>query len=139
MQRRMFLGKIHRCTVTHADLDYEGSVTVDQDLLDAADILPHEEVEIWNVTRGTRLATYALPGPRGSGVICVNGAAAHHMKPQDLAIIASFGYMSTEEARVHEPSVVMVNSKNEIVSQSKERPGPQMPHHVEKPELFQVQ
>jgi len=100
----MFLGKIHRATITHADLDYEGSVTIDADLLDAAGILQHEEVQIWNITQGTRLATYALEGPRGSGVICVNGAAAHHMSPGD---------------------------QNRIVDTGPERPGPQMPRRVD--------
>ena len=131
MRRRMFLGKIHRCTVTHADLDYEGSVTVDETLLEAAGILEHEEVQIWNVTRGTRLATYALRGPAGSGVICINGAAAHLMKPGDIAIIASFGDMSDEEARAHTPKVVLVDGENRMVDLAKERPGPMMPRHID--------
>jgi aspartate 1-decarboxylase len=131
MRRRMFLGKIHRATITHADLDYEGSVTIDVGLMEAAGILEHEEVQIWNVTRGTRLMTYALRGPRDSGVICVNGAAAHHMKPGDLAIIASFGEMSDEEARAHVPNVVLVDSKNRIVDTGPERAGPQMPRRVD--------
>jgi aspartate 1-decarboxylase len=131
MRRRMFLGKIHRATVTHADLDYEGSVTIDEDLLEAAGILEHEEVNIWNVTRGSRLATYALRGPRGSGVICVNGAAAHHVKPGDLVIIASFGDMSDEEARAHHPKVVFVDANNRMVGLDTERPGPMMPRHID--------
>ena len=131
MRRRMFLGKIHRATITHADLDYEGSVTIDANLLDAAGILEHEEVQIWNVTQGTRLATYTRRGPRGSGVICVNGAAAHHMSPGDLAIIASFGDMSDEEAHVHKPKVVLVDDKNRIVDTGPERPGPQMARRVD--------
>lgn len=130
MRRRMFLGKLHRVTITHADLDYEGSVTIDDELMEAAGILEHEEVQIWNVTRGTRLATYALRGPRGSGVICVNGAAAHLMKPQDIAIIATFGEMSDKEARAHVPRVVLVDGDNRIVSMEPERPGPQMPRHL---------
>ncbi len=131
MRRRMFLGKLHRVTVTHADLDYEGSVTIDEDLLEAAGILEHEEVHIWNVTRGTRLATYALRGPRGSRVICVNGAAAHHVKPGDLAIIATFGDMTDEEARNHVPRVVFVDKNNAMVGMDKERPGPMMPRHID--------
>ena len=132
MQRRMFLGKIHRATITHADLDYEGSVTIDADLMDAAGILENEEIHIWNVTRGTRLVTYALRGPAGSGVICVNGAAAHLMKPRDLAILATFGEMSDEQARVHVPKVVMVDEHNRIRSlEATERPGPQMPRHLD--------
>jgi aspartate 1-decarboxylase len=112
-------------------LDYEGSVTIDANLLDAAGILQHEEVQIWNITQGTRLATYALEGPRGSGVICVNGAAAHHMSPGDLAIIACFGDMSDKQARAHKPKVVLVDSKNQIVDTGPERPGPQMPRRVD--------
>ena len=131
MRRRMFLGKIHRATVTHADLDYEGSVTIDATLLEAADILAHEEVQIWNITQGTRLTTYALEGPHDSGVICVNGAAAHHMSPGDLVIIASFGEMSDAEAREHAPQVVLVDKKNRIVDTGPERPGPQMPRRVD--------
>jgi aspartate 1-decarboxylase len=127
----MFLGKIHRATVTHADLDYEGSVTIDEELLEAAGILEHEEVHIWNVTSGTRLATYALRGPRGSRVICVNGAAAHHVRPKDVVIIATFGEMSDEEARRHTPKVVLVDRNNDIVEIGGERPGPQMPRHLE--------
>lgn len=131
MRRRMFLGKIHRATITHADLDYEGSVTIDADLMEAAGILQHEEVQIWNITRGTRLTTYALQGPHGSGVICVNGAAAHHMSPGDLAIIATFGELTDKEARVHAPNVVLVDRKNRIVDTGPERPGPQMPRRVD--------
>lgn len=131
LRRRMFLGKIHRATITHADLEYEGSVTIDADLLDAAGILEHEEVAIWNVTQGTRLMTYALEGPRGSGVICVNGAAAHLMNPGDLTIIATFGDLCDDEARMHEPKVVLVDAKNKIVDTGPERPGPQMPRRVD--------
>jgi aspartate 1-decarboxylase len=126
----MFLGKIHRATVTHADLDYEGSVTIDAELMDAAGILEHEEVHIWNVTRGSRLATYALRGPSGSGVICINGAAAHHMKPGDIAIIATFGDMEDAEARTHLPRVVLVDEHNRVKDLGTERPGPQMPRHL---------
>lgn len=122
---RIFKSKIHRATVTHADLDYEGSVTIDSDLLSRAGILPYEEVHIWNVTRGTRLSTYALEGPRGSGVICINGAAAHHNQPGDLVILATFAQMSEEEARVFQPRVVRVNEKNQVLpDDSPEVPGP---------------
>ena len=130
MRRRMFLGKIHRAVVTHADLDYEGSVTVDDNLLQAAGILPHEEVHIWNVTQGTRLTTYALRGPSGSGVICINGAAAHQNKPGDIVILASFGELDDEEAQNWEPKVVLVDEKNQIKSMIAEVPGPQMPARV---------
>jgi aspartate 1-decarboxylase len=110
----MFKSKIHRATVTHADLDYEGSVTIDLDLLEAANILPNEEVHIWNVTRGTRLATYALEGDRGSGVICINGAAAHLCRPGDLVILATFVQMDEADVRAHTPTVVLVDEENRI-------------------------
>ena len=114
MRRTIFKSKIHRATVTHADLDYEGSVTLDADLMRAADILPYEQVAIWNVTRGSRLETYALEGPAGSGVVCVNGAAAHHNRPGDLVIVATFAEMDEAEARAHQPTVVLVDEQNRI-------------------------
>jgi len=125
MKLSMFKSKIHRATVTHADLAYEGSVTIDADLLDAAGILPFEAVHIWNATQGTRLMTYALEGPRGSGAICVNGAAAHLNKPGDLVILATFAEMTPEEAREHQPVVVRVDSQNrQLADRSEEKPGP---------------
>jgi len=125
MRLNVFKSKIHRATVTHADLEYEGSVTVDSDLLDAAEILPYEAVHIWNVTRGSRLVTYALPGPRGSGAICVNGAAAHLNKPGDRVILATFAEMTREEARRHRPLVVRVDEQNRQTDDvSEELPGP---------------
>jgi aspartate 1-decarboxylase len=125
MRLNVFKSKIHRATVTHADLEYEGSVTVDSDLLDAAEILPYEAVHIWNVTRGSRLMTYALPGPRGSGAICVNGAAAHLNKPGDMVILATFAEMTREEARQHRPVVVRVDAQNRQTDDvSEELPGP---------------
>jgi aspartate 1-decarboxylase len=131
MRRRMFLSKIHRAVVTHADLHYEGSCTIDADLLDASDILPNQELHIWNVTRGTRIVTYALPGPRGSGVVCINGAAAHNNEPGDLVILATFGEMDTEEARTFEPKIVMVDKHNRIKAIRAEVPGPQMPPRLD--------
>lgn len=126
MRLNIFKSKIHRATVTHADVAYEGSVTIDRDLLDAAGILPFEAVHIWNATRGTRLVTYALEGPRGSGAICVNGAAAHLNSPGDIVILATFAEMTPEEARVHRPTVVRVDAKNRIVraGEGDEKPGP---------------
>lgn len=125
MNLRMFKSKIHRATVTHADLEYEGSVTIDQDLMEQAEILPHEEVHIWNVTRGSRLSTYALLGPRGSGAICVNGAAAHLNEPGDLVILATFAEMTREEAQRHEPVVVRVDERNRPLPNAEpEAPGP---------------
>jgi aspartate 1-decarboxylase len=115
MRRTMFKSKIHRATVTQADLHYEGSVTVDTDLLRAADILPFEKVAIWNVTRGSRIETYALEGPARSGVICINGAAAHLNQPGDLVIIATFAEVDEAEARAWKPTVVFVDEKNRQV------------------------
>lgn len=125
MKINVFKSKIHRATVTHADVDYEGSVTIDEGLMEAADILPHEAVHIWNVTRGTRLVTYALVGPRGSGAIAVNGAAAHLNQPGDLVILATFADMDPDEARAHKPTVVRVDEQNRPTGdQTEERPGP---------------
>lgn len=126
MRLNIFKSKIHRATVTHADVAYEGSVTIDRDLLDAAGILPFEAVHIWNATRGTRLVTYALEGPRGSGAICVNGAAAHLNQPGDIVILATFAEMTPEEARIHRPTVVRVDAKNRLVTTGSgdEKPGP---------------
>ena len=116
MRLNVFKSKIHRATVTQADLDYEGSVTIDEALMEAADIRDYEAVHIWNITRGTRLQTYALRGARGSGVICINGAAAHLMKPTDRVIIANFAEMEPAEARAHVPTVVLVDGDNRIVA-----------------------
>ncbi len=115
MRRVMFKSKIHRATVTQADLDYEGSLTLDANLLEAADILPYEQVHVWNVTRGTRLSTYAILGEAGSGVVCINGAAAHLVSPGDLVIVATFTDLDEAEARKHRPKVVLVDAHNRIV------------------------
>ena len=115
MRRTFFKSKIHRATVTQADLDYEGSVTIDEDLMDAAGIWNYEAVHIWNITRGTRLQTYAIKGQRGSGVICINGAAAHLMKPNDMVILATFAELEESEARAFVPKVVLVDRQNKIV------------------------
>ncbi len=130
MKRMMFTGKIHRATITQADLDYEGSVTIDDTLLWASGILEHEMVHVWNVTRGTRLQTYALRGPAGSGVICINGAAAHGNEPGDLVIIAAFAEMTDDEARVHTPKVVRVDAANRIIGTAPEIPGPKLPARI---------
>jgi aspartate 1-decarboxylase len=125
MRRVMFKSKIHRATVTQADVDYEGSLTLDRNLLEAADILPGEAVHVWNVTRGTRLQTYAITGEAGSGVVCINGAAAHLISPGDLVIIATFTDMDDAEARKHRPKVVLVDAQNRIVQRDAvEVPGP---------------
>jgi aspartate 1-decarboxylase len=127
MRRTMFNAKIHRATVTQADLHYEGSVTIDQDLLDAADILEHESIHIWNITRGTRLVTYVLSGERGKGDICINGAAAHLMKPGDMVILATYVELEDAQARAHKPTVIRVDSKNKMVSDAPEIAGPNPP------------
>ncbi|MEZ6143492.1 MAG: aspartate 1-decarboxylase [Zavarzinella sp.] len=114
MQRFMFKSKIHRATVTDSNLDYEGSLTVDPDLLEAADILPYEQIHVWDVTNGARLVTYALVGTRGSGEVCVNGAGAHLIHPGHIVIIATYTSLNSEEAVGFEPTVVQVNEKNEI-------------------------
>ncbi len=121
MIRTMLGGKIHRATVTDANLEYEGSVTIDRDLLEAAGMLVGEAVEIWDVTNGSRLTTYTLPGERGTGVICVNGAAAHHVHAGDMVIIANFVALEDDEARVWEPRVVFVDSENRMVEMRSER------------------
>ena len=117
MRRTFFKSKIHRATVTHADLDYEGSVSIDEDLMDAAGFLEYEAVHVWNITRGTRLQTYAIRGERGSGIICINGAAAHLNRPGDMVILATFAEMEEAEARTHVPQVVLVDAKNRVVAQ----------------------
>jgi aspartate 1-decarboxylase len=121
----IFKSKIHRATVTHADVAYEGSVSIDAELMDAAQILPYEAVHIWNVTNGARLVTYALAGQRGSGTICVNGAAAHQNHPGDVVILATFADMTPDEARLHTPQVVRVDGANRITDAGRpEVPGP---------------
>ncbi len=114
MNRTIFKSKIHRATVTHADLHYVGSVTVDLDLLEAADILPGELVAIVDVTNGARLETYTIAGERGSGVIGINGAAAHLMHENDIVILITYAQMTTEEAKAYNPKVVHVDQDNKI-------------------------
>ncbi|TMI28605.1 aspartate 1-decarboxylase [Candidatus Bathyarchaeota archaeon] len=115
MQLRMLKGKIHRARVTGADINYEGSIEIDSSLLDAAGILPFEQVEIWSLTSGDRLTTYALPAPRGTGKIAVNGAAARKVQVGDEIIIAAFAIMSETEARNWKPLVVHVDEKNRLM------------------------
>jgi aspartate 1-decarboxylase len=115
MLRTMMKSKIHRATVTQADLHYVGSVTVDEDLLDAADLLPGELVHIVDIDNGARLETYTIAGPRGSGIIGINGAAARLVHPGDLVILIGYAQMETAEAKELRPSVVFVDSENRIV------------------------
>ena len=115
MLRTMMTSKIHRATVTQADLHYVGSVTVDADLLDAANLLPGELVHIVDIDNGARLETYTISGERGSGIIGINGAAARLVHPGDLVILIAYGQMDDAEAREHRPRVVFVDSENRIV------------------------
>ena len=134
MRRSLFKSKIHRATVTDADLAYEGSVTIDAELMRAADILPYERVSLWDVSNGSRLETYALEGEPGSGVVCVNGAAAHHVQPGDVVIIATFAEAESEaEARAWKPRVVRVDAANQIAESRPEIPGPASPPAAETP------
>ncbi|CAG0975365.1 aspartate 1-decarboxylase [Burkholderiales bacterium] len=114
MTRTMLKSKIHRATVTEANLEYEGSITIDEDLLRAADIVPYEQVDLYDCTNGNRLHTYAIPGEAGSGEICVNGAAAHLVKPHDIVIIASYVQVEDERCRDWHATRVFVDSANRI-------------------------
>ncbi|MEU7766278.1 aspartate 1-decarboxylase [Nocardia sp. NPDC049190] len=115
MLRTMMKSKIHRATVTHADLHYVGSVTVDQDLLDAADLLEGEQVCIVDIDNGARLETYVIAGERGSGVVGINGAAAHLVHPGDLVIVIAYGQMDEQELAAYDPKVVFVDVRNRPV------------------------
>lgn len=119
----MMHGKIHRATVTEANLNYVGSITIDEDLLDAAGILPGEKVQIVNNNNGARLETYTIPGKRGSGVICLNGAAARCALEGDIVIIIAYTQMDEKEAKALEPKVVLVDKQNHIVKNFEEKAG----------------
>ena len=112
MLRRLMKSKVHRATITSADLHYEGSLTLDEDLMDAADLLEHEEIQVVNVNNGARFSTYVIPGPRGSGVVQLNGAAARLGMPGDLAILISYADYDPAEAAQHRPRVVHVDGQN---------------------------
>ncbi|ASS71551.1 aspartate 1-decarboxylase [Bacillus atrophaeus] len=114
MYRMMMSGKLHRATVTEANLNYVGSITIDEDLIDAVGMLANEKVQIVNNNNGARLETYIIPGERGSGVICLNGAAARLVQPGDIVIIISYKMMSEQDAASHQPKVAVLNEKNEI-------------------------
>lgn len=114
MQLQLLRGKIHRATITHCELHYEGSCAIDENLLDAAGILEFEQVHLWNIQSGSRIITYAIRAERGSGMVSVNGSAARHSAVGDLLIIAAFGGFSPEEARLHRPQLVFVNEHNQI-------------------------
>ncbi|CAJ1002806.1 MULTISPECIES: aspartate 1-decarboxylase [Bacillales] len=114
MFRTMMKAKIHRATVTEANLNYVGSITIDKEILDALDILPNEKVQVVNNNNGARLETYVIEGEPGSGVICLNGAAARLVQPGDIVIIISYAMMSDEEARTHKPRVAIMDENNKI-------------------------
>ena len=114
MMLNLLKSKLHRATVTEANLEYMGSITVDETLMEAAHILPNERVQVVDNNNGSRLETYAIPGPKGSGVICLNGAAARLVQPGDTVIIMAYAWMDEAEARAYKPIVVMVDEKNRI-------------------------
>ena len=116
MFRTLMKSKIHRATVTEANIDYVGSITIDADLMKAADLLPHEKVQVADITNGARLETYVIEGPPGSGVVCLNGAAARLVSEGDKVIVISYAQMSDEEARAHRPTVVFVDEDNKVMS-----------------------
>ena len=129
MQRTLLKSKIHRATVTQADLEYEGSVTIDSSLLAAADILEHERIEVYNIDNGERFSTYAIPGPAGSGVICINGAAAHLARPGHKVIIASYVVLNEAELAVFRPRVILVDEANRPKSRA-DRSGTPLTQHT---------
>lgn len=114
MQRHMLKSKLHRVTVTHAELNYIGSCAIDENLLEAADILENEQIDIWNVTNGERFSTYAIRAQRGSGIISVNGSAARRVQVDDILIIASFGLFDGDEIKTYQPRLVFVDEANRM-------------------------
>ncbi|WNS82109.1 aspartate 1-decarboxylase [Domibacillus sp. DTU_2020_1001157_1_SI_ALB_TIR_016] len=122
MYRTMMNGKIHRATVTEANLNYVGSITIDEDLLDAAGMLPNEKVQIVNNNNGARLETYIIPGKRGSGVVCLNGAAARLVQPGDTVIIISYVLVAEEKVKEHKPKVLIMDADNRIADMLHQEP-----------------
>ena len=118
----MLKGKIHRATVTEADLSYIGSLTLDEDLIDAAGFREYEKIQVLDITNGNRIETYIICGTRGSGKVCINGAAAHLIHKDDLVIIVSYCQLDDEEAQNHVPKIVHVNTKNKVTFKSNEEP-----------------
>ncbi|UOD34398.1 aspartate 1-decarboxylase [Deferribacteraceae bacterium V6Fe1] len=119
MKREMFKSKIHRATVTDADLHYEGSITIDKDLMDLANIKTYEKVDIYNITNGARFSTYTIDGKRGGGEICLNGAAARMVQPGDMVIIVSYGLYDEEELENYKPIVIQVDEKNRPINKDR--------------------
>ncbi|ASV69222.1 aspartate 1-decarboxylase [Cytobacillus sp. FSL W7-1323] len=122
MYRTMMNGKIHRATVTEANLNYVGSITIDSDILDAVDMLPNEKVQIVNNNNGARFETYIIPGERGSGVICVNGAAARLVQQGDIVIIISYAQVAEEKLKGHQPKVAIMGADNQIIDMLHQEP-----------------
>ena len=114
----MLKGKIHRATVTEADLDYVGSLTLDEDLMDAAGFIEFEKIQVLDITNGNRIETYLIRGERGSSQVCINGAAAHLINKGDLVIIVSYCQVTYEESVIHKPQIIHVNDQNHIISKS---------------------
>ncbi|MGH3849905.1 MAG: aspartate 1-decarboxylase [Pseudonocardiaceae bacterium] len=133
MVRTMLKSKIHRATVTRSDLHYVGSVTLDEDLMDAADLLAGEQVAIVDITNGARLETYVIPGARSSGMLGINGAAAHLVAPDDLVILIAYGSMDEAQARCYQPRVVFVDANNRIVHRGNNPALPQCAAVVREP------
>lgn len=129
MMRHMFYSKVHRATVTEANLNYAGSLTLDPLLIEAAGMLLHERVQVLNINTGDRFETYVIEGERGSGVVCLNGAAARLGQPGDLIIAITYAWMDEEEARQHRPTIVHVDAKNRITRVEKDQPA-DLPLHV---------
>ncbi|HAP07322.1 MAG TPA: aspartate 1-decarboxylase [Planctomycetaceae bacterium] len=115
MKRVLLKSKIHRATVTDASLHYEGSITIDPLLMEAVNIVQWEQVDVYDINNGSRLTTYAIAGERGSGVICLNGAAARLVQPGDLVIICSYAEFTEEELQTHQPQIVLVDPQNRVV------------------------
>jgi aspartate 1-decarboxylase len=122
MLRPFLRAKIHRARVTRCDLDYVGSITIDRDLLEAADLLPLEEVDVYNITRGTRFTTYCIPGPAGGGEIGVNGAAAHLAAVDDFVIVAAYCQLDREDIPHHRARIVLVNDRNRVAEIREQTP-----------------
>lgn len=118
MQRCFLTGKLHRVTTTAAEIDYIGSCAIDRDLLDAAGIAPYEQIHLWNVSNGARLVTYAIEAPAGSGIISVNGSAAHQANLGDILILAAFAHLTEAEAAAHQPQIVFVDPHNRIITEA---------------------
>lgn len=114
MFRTMMKGKIHQARVTEANLNYVGSITIDTEILKSVDILPHEKVQIVNINNGNRLETYVIPGKKGSGIVCLNGAAARLVQPEDVVIIISYAFVSEEELSTYKPKVALLNENNHV-------------------------